>query len=123
MLERMDKLRLLIKGDKFDSSSDELIQTLIEVAESRFMLIVNRIQRRLGLPKTGGPPEGLNWIIDEVVIRRFNRLGSEGYDSQSVEGHSISFTQDEFLDFEDDILGFFEDEYTMDSRAGKVVIY
>lgn len=120
---REEKLRLLLLGDKEDSSSDDLITALIEIAEARFLLLAHRICRRLGIKRLEKPPDDLQWIINEVVIRRFNRIGSEGLLSHAVEGESLTFSADDFLDFEDDILAYFEDETTKDNRAGRVVIY
>jgi len=36
-------------------------------------------------------PIHLEFIIEEIVIRRYNRIGSESMRSESVEGHSITF--------------------------------
>jgi len=36
-------------------------------------------------------PEHLEFIVEEITVRRFNRLGTEGMQSESVEGHSITF--------------------------------
>ncbi|RFA36226.1 hypothetical protein CAI16_05405 [Virgibacillus dokdonensis] len=36
-------------------------------------------------------PSSLDFIVEEITIRRYNRIGSEGMKSESVEGHSISF--------------------------------
>lgn len=48
-------------------------------------------------------PEELNYIVEEITVRRFNRLGAEGMQSESVEGHSITFydLKDEFTPYQD----------------------
>lgn len=48
------------------------------------------------------PPE-LEFIVVEISVRRFNRLGSEGMQSESVEGHSITFydLKDEFVPYKE----------------------
>ncbi len=47
-------------------------------------------------------PKELNYIIEEITIRRFNRVGTEGMRSESVEGHRIDFydLKDEFVPYE-----------------------
>ena len=47
-------------------------------------------------------PVELNFIVEEISIRRFNRLGTEGMKSESVEGHNITFydLKDEFVPYE-----------------------
>ncbi len=36
-------------------------------------------------------PEELDYIIEEIAVRRYNRIGTEGMKSESVEGHSVTF--------------------------------
>ncbi|MFC7364535.1 MULTISPECIES: phage head-tail connector protein [Bhargavaea] len=47
-------------------------------------------------------PEALSFIIVELAVRRFNRLGSEGMKGESVEGHSVNFygLEDEFKPYQ-----------------------
>jgi len=69
-------------------------------------------------------PEELEYIIEEVTLRRFNRIGSEGMKSESVEGHKIDFYDldkelDPYLDIIDD---YVEDEESKPKR-GKVLFF
>ncbi|WP_424236326.1 phage head-tail connector protein [Bhargavaea ginsengi] len=43
-------------------------------------------------------PKVLEFIVVELSVRRFNRLGSEGMKGESVEGHTVNFYEldDEF---------------------------
>lgn len=41
-------------------------------------------------------PNNLQWIIDELVIARYNRIGSEGYKSENVADRNITFESDEY---------------------------
>ena len=54
-------------------------------------------------------PEELEYIVTEVTIKRFNRIGSEGATSHNVEGESLSFDADDFADYADEIGKFLED--------------
>lgn len=63
-------------------------------------LVKARLCARL---KQSDVPEELDYIITEAVIRRFNRIGSEGLSAHSVEGESQSYESDDFAPFEDDI--------------------
>ena len=45
-------------------------------------------------------PEKLNYIIAEVMVKRFNRLGSEGMTSQKVEGLDMAFALDDFAEYD-----------------------
>ena len=43
-------------------------------------------------------PLSLEYVVDEATIRRFNRIGSEGMKSESVEGHSVTYDMSDVLD-------------------------
>ena len=87
----------------------------IELAEcsddmrSKLVYIIRTAWQRL---KTllGGiePPAELEYIVVEVAIIRFNRIGSEGIENHSVEGESQTFTDDDFKAYSKDIQAFLE---------------
>lgn len=82
-------------------------------------LIINNATTRLKR-LIGGiePPKELNDIILEVAIIRFNRIGSEGLASHSVEGESLSFTDNDFSGFMGEIQAFLDSQ--KESTRGKV---
>lgn len=67
-------------------------------------------------------PEELNYIVEEITIRRYNRLGTEGMKSESVEGHNITFydLKDEFVPYLD-IIDDHRDDEESEPRRGKVL--
>lgn len=124
METRIERLRTLIVGDSADQHQDETLNVLIGYAEARFKIILRRVSKVLGLVEPITIPDDLSWVIDEVVIKRFNRIGSEGMRAESVEGHSVQFEADDFADY----IGIVEDYYaeeldTGKSRRGRVVGY
>ena len=44
-------------------------------------------------------PEKFDYMIIEIMIERFNRIGSEGYSKKTLEGLSLEFNQDDFARF------------------------
>lgn len=44
-------------------------------------------------------PEEVQFIIAEVAVKRFNRLGSEGMSKEDVEGHSVTYKDDDFAGY------------------------
>lgn len=48
-------------------------------------------------------PGELAYILDEMTIKRFNRLGSEGMSSTSQEGLSMTFDDKDLEPFKDDL--------------------
>ena len=69
-----------------DALQDDLINDLIDDAHAQFMAITDA---DMVLPK-------YNFIISEVVILRYNRKGSEGMKSESVDGYSVTYETDDF---------------------------
>ena len=54
-------------------------------------------------------PLELEYIVEEATIRRFNRIGSEGMKSESVEGHSVTYINgDELEPYESVIVAYLE---------------
>ncbi|WP_432368686.1 phage head-tail connector protein [Staphylococcus chromogenes] len=41
-------------------------------------------------------PAQLDWVVVEVATKRYNRIGSEGMDSMSVDGLSNTFSNNDF---------------------------
>lgn len=122
---KIQDFRLLLLGDRQDVSSDPLIELLYKMALTRFLFLIGTTRKRFGLteiiPPLTTPPSDLEWVLDEVVIKRFNRIGSEGYESQSVEGHSIHFESMDFDEYLKDITQYY-DPGVIGWTAGKVVL-
>lgn len=95
MLERIKKL-LGIQ----DNLQDEVLDILIDNVESHLIALLGKDEI----------PEQLNFIVEEITVRRYNRIGTEGMQSESVEGHSISFydLKDEFVPYESIIAAYKE---------------
>lgn len=72
-----------------DAGQEERLLAILESAAARLSLL-------LGVEE---PPETLDWVLIEAAVSRFNRIGSEGMSSHSVEGESITFAEDDFSAF------------------------
>lgn len=103
----LETLKMLF-GFTEDDSRDELLNKLIDLATARLKLLLGGIE----------PPEELEYIIIDVSAARFNRIGSEGLLSHSVEGESLTFTNDDFDGFSADIQAFLDKQ--KGSTRGKV---
>ena len=75
----LDKLKLLMG---LDDSLDELLMTLISLCKEEAYIYCN-------LPEYDTK---LDYIVIQMVIERYNRLDSEGAESQSTDGVSTSYT-------------------------------
>lgn len=91
-----------------DNSIDTKLQLIISNATARLKVLLGGIE----------PPESLDYILLDVSIRRYNRIGSEGMSSHAVEGESFTFSESDFTGFEGDIQAFLETQ--KESAKGKV---
>ena len=104
----LENLKLYLGIEQTDDSKDELLKLIIANATARLRLLLGGIE----------PPLSLEHIILEVAIIRFNRIGSEGASSHSVDGESLSYEADDFEQFKDEIQAYLNSQ--RDSGRGKV---
>lgn len=72
--------------------------------DKKLNLILHNARQRLKNLLGGiNPPSELDYIILDVAVIRFNRIGSEGLDAHTVEGESLSFSENDFEGFSSDI--------------------
>lgn len=90
----LEKLKLLLGIS--DASQDSLLGLILDNTSSRLKLLLGGIEA----------PEEMAHIILEVAVIRFNRIGSEGMASHTVEGESLSFSSDDFAAYADEIQAF-----------------
>ena len=117
--------RLLLLGDENEESSDSLIEAIYQMALKRLLFIISITIKGflLGSSPLTTLPNDLEWILDEVVVKRFNRIGSEGYKSQSVEGHNIQFDTMDFAEYLEDITKYYDPHPTNNGFSkGKAVL-
>ena len=103
----------------------EDVKELLGISESditmdtRLEIILNATKRRLKVLLGGiDVPDDLNYIVTDVSIMRFNRIGSEGLSSHSVEGESLSFSNNDFEPYMDDIQSYLNAQ--KEATKGKV---
>lgn len=105
MLEEIKEL-LGIAAD--DTDCDKKLTIIVKLTTARLKLLLGNIE----------PPEEMNHIIIEVAIMRFNRIGSEGLASHSVDSESLTFNDSDFNGFADEIQAWLNSQ--KESTKGKV---
>ena len=89
--------------------------------EAIYNAIAERLLIRLDETKV---PLSLEYVVDEATIRRFNRIGSEGMKSESVEGHSVTYLdEDELAPYESAIVAYLEEQEPEPPRKPGVVYF
>ena len=94
----LNDLKLMLGIDLSDTSLDDKLKLIISAVTARLTVLLGGVE----------PPESLDYIIREVSIIRFNKIGSEGMTSHSVEGESLTFTDSDFAGYMDDIASYLE---------------
>lgn len=73
-----------------DNLQDKLLSTIAKLTIANFLAYAG----------VDDVPESLEYIITEVIIKRFNRIGAEGMKIQSLEGTSMTFNADDFREYD-----------------------
>lgn len=87
------------------------VEKLINGTQTEQLAVIENMTRdRLTLLLGGlSIPDELEYIVTDVSIKRFNRIGSEGATSHNVEGETLSWaSNDDFNDYLDDINKYLE---------------
>lgn len=80
------KLRLGI----VDELQDDLLIDILDLAIDQFNSITKN---------DGEVPKRYHYIILEVALLKYNRKGSEGMKSESVDGYSVTYDTDDFKSY------------------------
>ena len=95
----LEKIKLLLGLD--GNELDEQLELILANTGERLKLLLGGVSEI---------PEALAYIVVEVAVARFNRIGSEGMSSHSVEGESISFSDDYFAGYKADIEAYLDEQ-------------
>lgn len=101
----LNDLKIMLGVD--DSELDNQLNLIIKNATMRLKRLLGGVE---------DIPSELEDILLEVAVIRFNRIGSEGLKSQSVEGESLAFSDDDFSGFMNDIQAWLD----FQEESGKV---
>lgn len=102
-----ENVKILI--GEVDDDRDKLIDVIIDLTSQRLINLLDGVE---------DIPRQLEYIVTEVAIARFNKIGSEGTSGHSVDGESLSFKDDDFDIYLDDIEKYKDSTNT---QKGKVV--
>lgn len=101
-------LKILLGIPENDTSQDSKLNLILSGTRSRLKSLLGGQE----------PPDTLNYIITDVAVIRFNRIGSEGLSSHSVEGESLSFSDDDFAGYREDIQAYLDSQ--KETKKGRV---
>lgn len=104
----LDNLKMMLGIAADDIDLDPKLKLILSNTTARLKLLLGGID----------PPEEMDHIVLDVAIMRFNRIGSEGLSSHSVEGESLSFSENDFDGFASEIQAWLD--LQKESTRGKV---
>jgi hypothetical protein len=104
----LEELKELLGIALDDTDCDEKLNLILKHTTARLKLRLGNID----------PPEEMDHIIIDVAIMRFNRIGSEGLSSHSVDSESQTFNDSDFNGFADEIQAWLNSQ--KESTRGKV---
>ena len=64
--------------------NEELITEIVNITEAKILNYINATEM----------PVELEFVLIELSVQRFNRIGSEGIASESIDGKSVSYDDD-----------------------------
>ena len=102
----LDNLKMMLGIEEADQ--DDKLKLILANTTARLKLLLGGIE----------PPDEMNHIVLDVAIMRFNRIGSEGLASHSVEGESLTFSDHDFDGFANEIQAWLDSQKK--STRGKV---
>lgn len=94
----LDNLKVLLGLDKSDTTLDEKLGLLLTSAEGRLKLLIG----------AEVVPSQLAYIVTEVAVIRFNKIGSEGLATHTVAGEHMTFVADDFSGYKADIQAYLD---------------
>ena len=86
-----------------DDSRDALLTTIVSAVQARLLLLLGGASE---------VPESLAYIVPEVAVIRYNRIGSEGMSSHSVEGETVAYADNDFAGYMGEIEAYLDEQQT-----------
>ena len=76
-------------------NNSNLVNEIIELTKEKILNYINEDEL----------PRELEFVLVELSIQRYNRIGSEGIASESVDGKSVSY-EDDFENYKQDLKNY-----------------
>lgn len=107
----LDKLKLMLGLTDCDEQTTARLEQIIEIISSRLCILLN----------TSVVPAELEYIVVEVAIARYNRIGSEGVHQHTVQGESMNWnTEDDFAPYLDELQAWLDAQDDPSTTKGRI---
>lgn len=116
-MQAVDKAKeLIFFNEEPTDGQAKLLQSIGELVEAR---ILGRLFALMEKPPDSVPGE-LEHVAVELIVRRFNRIGSEGLQSESISGHQATYLTGDMDGYDDDIREWARANDEESGKRGKV---
>ena len=106
----LEKILKLLGLENPTTAMRDRVEAIVELTEQRLMLMLGQ----------STIPEALSYVVVEVTIARFNRIGSEGLSSHSVQSESMTWSDDDFKPYLNDIQTWLDAQEDPQTNRGRV---
>lgn len=106
----LEQILILLGLEDPTTAVQDKVETIMELTKQRLGLMLGQ----------SVIPEDLNYIVVEVTISRYNRIGSEGTSSHTVQGESLTWSDDDFKPFANDIQAWLDAQEDPNTTRGRV---
>ncbi len=106
----LNKILSLLGLNEPTEAMQSRVETIMELTEQRLSLMLGQ----------STIPEALSYIVVEVTVARFNRIGSEGTTSHSVQSESMTWSDDDFKPYLSDIQSWLNAQEEVNTTRGRV---
>lgn len=106
----LENLKIMLGIALEDTNMDERLRLILANTTARLKLLLGSVD---------DVPEEMEYIILEVATARYNRVGSEGLSSHAVEGETLSFAENDFNPYMEEIQAYLDAQNT--ATRGKVM--
>lgn len=93
----VERIQTLL-GVTFDDADKGRVEVYITEAKQAIMVYIQQY-----LPDDAEFPTELNYLVDHLVLAKYNKFHNEGLNSISEEGLSMSFSQNDLKDYLGDL--------------------
>lgn len=111
----LETIKLFLGIDRKDKQQDSLLEALIDESEMRILAVLNQYASINETETFDEIPKKFDFIIQDVAIKRFNKINSEGATSDSEEGRSYSWEKS----YLDEYISLFDQHTKPKKTAGK----
>lgn len=100
MEEKLKNLKILLGLSEEDHTLDAKLNLILFATTNRLKCLLGGLE----------VPTSMDYIVTDVAIIRFNKIGSEGLSAHSVEGESLSFSNNDFSGYMADIQAYLDSQ-------------